>query len=124
MAIAHLPDGRWVVYYRESCSGGKSRIRKEYFGRGDASEANARARNSELAAQSKRPWRVPEGPTFAACAWEYARVHQFASDYTRGRHENRMAARVLPFFGPLSAMRIADRDVDRYIAERRASGVT
>lgn len=108
-----------MVYYREG-----PKIRKEYFGRGAAAEANARARHGELAAQSKRPRRAPEGPTFAACAWEYARVHQFASDYTRGRHENRMTARVLPFFGPLAAMRIADRDVDRYISERRAAGLT
>ena len=119
MAIAQLKDGRWMVYYRDG-----SKIRKEYFGRGDAAEAKAKARHGELAAKSKRPRRAPEGPTFADCAREYTRVHQFASSYALAKHENRMDGSVLPFFGPIGAMRIADRDVDRYIMQRRKTGVT
>jgi integrase len=124
MAVTMLKDGRWIVYYRRRGNDGKSRVIKEYFGRGFDAEGKAKARDSELQLKPRRPRRLDPGPTFAKLAHAYATVHQFASPRAYDQHKIRMVSRVLPFFGPLPSSRISDDDMDRYIFSRRKAGVT
>jgi len=123
MAIARLKDGRWMVYYRDPTVHARY-IRREYFGRGALAEAAARARDGDLALKKRRPRRGSQGPEFRHLAEVYAAVHLFASPSARGQHELRMTSRVLPFFGHRPAVRLTDDDLDRYVAQRRAKGVT
>ncbi len=123
MAVTLLPDGRWIVYYRSRGKDGRSRVVKEYFGRGVDAEGKARARDSELQFKPRRPRRPDPGPLFAKLAHAYASVHQFASPWARFNHESRMASRILPFFGHLPAVRITDDDLDHYVAHRRQKGI-
>jgi integrase len=115
-----LKDGRWVVYYREFRPDGKPYLKREYFGRGPQAEASARAKDKSLNLGARRPQTATaEGPTFAEIAREYFNSHRFASPGARDQHRLRMVSRLLPFFGPLAATRVADADLDRYIAARR-----
>ena len=123
MAVAQLPDGRWVVYYRRRGEDGKSRIKREYFGRGLDAETKARQRDSELALLPRRPRPQNLGPSFLKIAKVYFQSHQFASHRAKDQCLNRLEARVLPHFGPISAIRIDDNSVDEYIRKRRESGV-
>ncbi len=123
MAITQLPDGRWMVYYRDP-SVHAGYIKREYFGRGPEAAKSARARDAELVLKKRRPRRGEQGPEFAELARRYAEAHRFATPAAREQHTIRMTSRVLPFFGHRPAVRLSDDDIDRYIAERRAAGVT
>ncbi len=124
MAVIRLKDGRWIVYYRDWRPDGTAYLKREYFGRGHQAEAAARARDKHLNLGFRRPQASPaEGPAFAEIAREYFAAHRFASPAARDRHLNRMASRLLPFFGCLPATRVDDSCIDRYISERRRDGV-
>lgn len=124
MAVTQLKDGRWQVYYRSRRPNGAAYLRREYFGRGPAAEAAARERDRSLVLAMRRGDSPAEGPAFAEIARAYFTAHRFASDRAQDQHRSRMVSRVLPFFGHLAATRIADADIDRYIAARRQAGVT
>jgi integrase len=121
MAVTQLKDGRWLVYYRSRRPDGKPYLEREYFGRGPGAEAKARDRDRELGLSRRRPAKTAEGPTFAEIARDYFRVHQFASVQARDQHRIRMTTRLLPFFGPMTATRVNDADLERYIKARRTT---
>jgi integrase len=123
MAITQLKDGRWMVYYRDP-SVHPRYIKREYFGRGHDAERKARARDDELVLKKRRPRRGTQGPEFRHLAESYATAHRFASQRARDQHELRMASRILPYFGHRPAVRLTDDDIDRYIMQRRVTGVT
>lgn len=123
MAIAQLPDGRWMVYYRDP-SVHPGYIKREYFGRGPDAENQARARDAALTLKKRRPRRSDQGPEIGEIARIYATAHLFATPAARTQHEIRMTSRVLPYFGHLPALRIQDDTIDRYISQRRTAGVT
>ncbi len=63
MAVTQLKDGRWICYYRVKGEGGKSKIKKEYFGRGAGARAAAQKRNEELdlrPRRSRKRWSASE----------------------------------------------------------------
>ena len=119
MAITQLRDGRWLVYYRAKRPDGKPYLKREYFARGPAGEADARAHDRALNLKPRRTAAPHEGPTFAEIARAYFTAHQFASDNARDQHRIRMAGLLLPFFGHKIATRINDADLERYIHYRR-----
>lgn len=123
MAITQLPDGRWMVYYRDPSVHSKY-IKREYFGRGADAAKKARERDAELVLKKRRPRRGEQGPEFGELARKYAEAHRFATPASLEQHKIRMSSRVLPFFGHRPAARLSDDDIDRYIAQRRVTGVT
>lgn len=114
MAIRQLADGRWAVYYKR-----EGKLRWEYFGRGPAAEADARARHTALGIRT--PAGSPSGPLFGDLAASYYQNHQFASPRAAWQHKLRMTSRLLPFFGHRSAIHITDKDLEDYIRVRRAA---
>lgn len=119
MAVTQLKDGRWQVYFRARRADGSAYLKREYFGRGVEGEAAARDRERELGLRRRRPPAAREGPTFAEIARAYFTAHQFASARAREQHRIRMTSRLLPFFGHMTATRINDTDLERYIKHRR-----
>lgn len=118
MAIQQLPDGRWQVYYRRD-----GKIKREYFGRGPAAEANARARDNELGLRKRRPpSRQHGGPDFSDCADVYIESKNF-NDNSRKHIKIRLHANILPILGHIKAFRITDQDLDHYVAQRRYDSV-
>lgn len=119
MAVTQLPDGRWICYYRVRDPEGKSRIKKEYFGRGIEAEASARKRDSEVGLEKKyQP--TPRGYTFGDLALAYAKAKNFSPNSLY--HLNiRLNANILPFFQHRIALKLTDQDLDRYIQKRRRS---
>ena len=78
MAITQLPDGRWMVYYRDPAVHPKY-IKREYFGRGPDAAKKARDRDAELVLKKRRPRRGEHGPDFGELARKYAEAHRFAT---------------------------------------------
>lgn len=118
MAIQQLTDGRWQVYYRRD-----GKIKREYFGRGPAAEANARARHKELNLQKRRPPRQPDtGPDFLNCAEVYLSSKTF-NENSRKLLKIRLQSTILPILGHKRAFRMADQDLDDYVSRRRRDGV-
>lgn len=122
MAVTQLQDGRWQVYYRIRGPDGKSRIRKEYFGHGPAAEARAYERDAELGLLRRRPRNETYGPSFLELAKEY-RDKRGLNANSRKQLGIRLAAHLIPAFGPTPAIRIKSSDVDRYVESRRDAGV-
>jgi integrase len=123
MAIAQLKDGRWICYYRiEGEDGKKSRIKKEYFGRGAEAEAAANQRNNELSLQKRQPTRAQMGPAFAELAESYVKNKDFNQN-SKKHLKIRLQSNLLPFFGAMPAIRIRDQDVDNYAQKRRRDPV-
>ena len=123
MALTQLPDGRWMVYWRDP-SVHPGYIRREYFGRGPDASKKARERDAALKLKKRRARKGSHGPDFSELAATYAQAHRFANAAAKKQHEIRMDSRVLPFFGHFPAVRLKDEDLDRYITQRRDTGVT
>ncbi len=119
MAVRQRKDGRWVVYYR--APGG--RLVEEYFGRGASAEAAAYARDAELGLLRRRPRREHAGPSFLEVSKEYRDRRGF-NENSRKQLRFRLVAHLAPFFGAMPAASIKPRDVDAYVASRRAAGVS
>lgn len=123
MAITQLKDGRWICYYRAKGEGGKSRIKKEYFGRGPGARAAAIKRNDELDLKPRRSGKVARGPDFGELAKEYVRRKYFSPN-SKKHLLIRLHANILPAFGNKPAIRITDDDLDNYVRQRLDSHVT
>jgi len=122
MAVTQLPDGRWVCYYRIKGDDGKSRVKKEYFGRGPEAAAAAYKRDGELGLKHRRPRKASYGPAFAELAESYLKYKNF--NRTSRKHlKIRLESTILPYFGSLPAVRITDQDVDDYVQKRRQDPV-
>ena len=114
MAVTQLKDGRWICYYRLKGEGGKSRIKKEYFGRGAGARAAAQKRNEELDLRPRRSRKITQGPAFGEFAKEYIQNKKFSAN-SKKHLLIRLNANILPVFGNTPAIRITDRDVDDYV---------
>ncbi len=123
MAVTQLKDGRWICYYRLKGEGGKSRIKKEYFGRGAGARAAAQKRNEELDLRPRRSRKVTRGPDFGEIAKEYVQNKNFSPN-SKKHLKIRLNANVLPVFGNMPAIRINDWDLDDYVKKRLNSHVT
>jgi integrase len=123
MAVEQLPDGRWRVYYRVRSESGKSRLKREYCGRGPAGEARAYARDAELGLLRRRPRNETFGPSFLELAKEY-RDKRGLNDNSRKQLGVRLQAHLVPAFGAMPAIKIKPADVDRYVERRRSAGVS
>lgn len=127
MPVGMLKDGRWYCQYEveiQNQDGKRVRKRKrEYFGRGEAGEAGARAKESELQAD-KVEAKIPElkGPTFG----ELALAYQTAKFITKGGmsatdQQNtyyKMRANILPYFGHHRSMAFDYDLMDGYVRVR------
>lgn len=122
MAVTQLNDGRWVCYYRVPDPGGKSRVKKEYFGRGMDAENAAYRRNDELALKKRRPVKTKTAPKFYDLAKSYTISRNFNAN-SKKQLEIRLIATILPLLGNKTATQINDADMDKYVAKRRAGGV-
>jgi len=68
MSVHQLPDGRWIVHYRNQDPDSPGRFKREYFGRGIEAEARARERDAQLPkrqATHNTPAPRDAGPTIA-----------------------------------------------------------
>lgn len=122
MAITQLKDGRWVVYYRVKTEAGKSRVKKEYFGRGATAAAKAKKRNAQLTLKKRRPVKKRCGPTVGDIAQDYSRYKNFSPNSAK-HLKIRLTATLLPFFGHRDAVDLTDADLDRYCHQRRSAPV-
>jgi integrase len=122
MAITQLKDGRWICYYRVKGEGGKSKIKKEYFGRGAGARVTAQKRNEELKLKPRRSRKVTQGPAFEELASEYIQNKNFSAN-SKKHLLIRLNANILPVFGNTPAIRITDRDLDDYVKKRLNSHV-
>jgi len=123
MAIRMLKDGRWICYYRRlDPETGKSKERREYFGRGQEGKASAQARHDALGLQRRRPARIRSGPLFKDLAMSYL-VHQHMADNTRDVLIWKLSANILPFFGHRPALGLRYHDLDLYVTKRRKTVV-
>lgn len=123
MAIKQLNDGRWICYYRiPADDAGKSRIKKQYFGRGPEAEAKARAFNEKLQLKRRRPVKSVSGPRVATLAGIYQNNKTFSANSAK-MLQIRLSANILPFFGGRAAIDLTDSDIDNYIRHRRKSPV-
>lgn len=125
MAITTLPDGRVICYYRvpetrpeRLAKGKKSRLIKEYFGRGPDAEATAKKRNDELGLKKHRPPKRREGPTVSELAKSYYENKNF-NENSKKHLKIRLEAKLMPFFGHMYAIRLTDQDLDNYVQKRR-----
>lgn len=118
MAVKCLDDGRWTCYYRIKGEDGKSRQKREYFGRGAEGEAAARKRNDELKLKKRRT-RKDGGILFIEVAELYSANKNFNANSLK--HLGiRLNANILPELANKPATRLRDADLDRYIRKRRA----
>ena len=124
MAVAQLKDGRWVCYYRMPVdpATGKSRVKKEYFGRGQAGETAARKRNDELDLKKRRPVAIRSGPSFSECAAHYIANHELAPT-TREVCVYELDATIIPALGHRDALGLTYHDMDSFVKKRRADRV-
>jgi len=118
MAYTQLKDGRWQVYYRQPKPDNPKYIKKEYFGRGPEAEAAAKKRNDELGLKKRRPPKERIGPTVGQLAKSYRNAKNFSSN-SKKHLGIRLEANILPFFGPMAAIQLTDRDLDNYVQYRR-----
>jgi len=119
MAISQLKDGRWICYYRTTGTDGKSRIKKEYFGRGSQGQAAATARNTELNLLKRRPETKHHGGlTVAELAKSYLKNKNFSAN---SAHHLliRLRSNILPFFGAKYAIDLTHQHLDNYVRQRR-----
>ena len=105
MAISRTKDGRYFVYWREKTDGGRSAVKKKYFGRGPDAEAEAKEYNESRNFQRRRPAIPRTGHTFGELAKLYA-VKKWFSPNSEKHLLIRLSANILPFFGNLQAIRI------------------
>lgn len=121
MAITQIKDGRWICYYRVRGDDGKSRVKKEYFGRGAEAQAAARARNSELELKKRRPLNTTLGPSFEALAKTYYENKHFNNN-SKKHLFIRLDATILPEIGRIPAIKLSHQDIDQYVLKRLRDG--
>ncbi len=120
MAVNQLKDGRWICYYLvKGPDGKKSKIKREYFGRGPDAEEAANKRNEELGLIKRRPPKDTPGPTFGELMDKYLSNKTLANENAYKMLTYRLKANILPYFENIPAIRIKDNDLDRYIKLRR-----
>ena len=122
MAYTQLKDGRWICYYRVCGEDGKSRVKKEYFGRGAEGQAKAKARDAELGLKKRRPRKATLGPSLAALAQSYFE-NKYFNDNSRKQLLIRLDSTILPKVGDVPAIKLTDADLDQYVYQRRQDGV-
>lgn len=122
MAITTLKDGRVICYYRVRGSDGKSRIKKEYFGRGPSAVTAATARDKALNLKKRRPSKPRQGPTVGDLATSYSLNKTFSANSAK-HLDIRLSSTLLPFFGHKPAVNLTDQDLDNYIKKRRRDPV-
>ena len=122
MAYTQTKDGRWICYYRVRGEDGKSRVKKEYFGRGAEAQAAAKARDDELGFKKRRPRNVTLGPNMTALAKVYFENKHFNKN-SRKQLRIRLDTIILPLIGDIPAVKISHMDCDKYVAKRRQDGV-
>jgi len=122
MAYTQIKDGRWICYYRVRGEDGKSLVRKEYFGRGAEAQAAAKARDSELGLEKRRPRNVTLGPSLTLLALTYHKNKHFNAN-SRKHLLIRLSATILPEIGHIPAVKLSHRDLDKYVEKRRRDGV-
>jgi hypothetical protein len=117
MAISRTKDGRVFVYCCEIGTGGRSAVKKKYFGRGPDAEAKAKEYNDGRNFQRHRPTIPRTVPTFG----ELAKLYTVKKRFSLNSEKHLLiclSANILPFFGNLQAIRIREDDVDRYVDKR------
>lgn len=122
MAYTQLKDGRWVCYYRIKGEDGKSRVKKEYFGRGAEAQATAKARDAELGLKKRRPRNVTLGPSMAALAQSYYDNKHFNKN-SKKHLFIRLNSTIVPAIGKMPAIKLSYQDLDNYLNKRRQDGV-
>ncbi len=122
MAYTQLKDGRWICYYRVRGEDGKSRVKREYFGRGAQGQTAAKTRDSEFGFKKRRPRNITLGPS----------VEDLAKTYYENKYFNRNSKKqlfirldkiILPVIGRLPAIKLSHQDIDNYVQKRRLDGV-
>ncbi len=123
MSIRKLPDGRWIVYYRDN-----GKIKKEYFGRGIEAEHNAAARNAEL---NLREYHTAENPrpvatiTFYDLANAYLQAKSIhLQPSTLSSMLYKLSSIIAPQIGSLPASKITPDVIDKFVRWRIDSGKT
>jgi len=122
MAYTQLKDGRWICYYRMKGEDGKSRVKKEYFGRGAEAQAAAKARDDELGLKKRRPRNVTLGPSVGALAQSYYDNKNFNAN-SKKQLFIRLDSTIMPVIGRIPAIRLSDQDLDNYVKKRRQDSV-
>jgi len=122
MAYTKLKDGRWICYYRVRGEDGKSRVKKEYFGRGAEGQAKAKARDANLGLKKRRPRHVTLGPSVAALAQSYYDNKNFNKN-SKKQLFIRLNSTIVPAIGMLPAIKLSHQDLDNYVKKRRLDGV-
>ena len=100
----------------------KSRIKKEYFGRGPDAEKAARKRHDELGLKKRRPARGSRGPKFSELAYSYADNKNFSKN-SKDLLSTRLRSNILPHLGNFSGIQIRYQDLDNYVKKRRRDRV-
>jgi len=125
MAIRKLPDGRWVVEYRDP---DKSGIAKEYFGRGPEGNKRAEKRNRDMGfgqIKQRRPRKRHQhhtGLDFGDLARSYldskeGSIEQSSIDALHFK----LYGTILPEIGHLHPSRITPHRMDQYVTKRLKS---
>jgi len=122
MAYTQIKDGRWICYYRVRGEDGKSRVKKEYFGRGAEAQAAAKARDDELGLKKRRPRNVTLGPSLAALAQSYYDNKNFNAN-SKKHLFIRLDSTIVPNIGKIPAIKLSHQDLDNYVQKRRLDGV-
>jgi len=122
MAYTQLKDGRWICYYRVRGEDGKSRIKKEYFGRGAQGQARAKERDSELGLKKRRPRRAVLGPSVAALCQSYYDSKNFNAN-SKKQLFIKLDSIIVPIIGRIPAIKLSHQDLDKYVSRRRTDGV-
>jgi len=122
MAYTQIKDGRWICYYRVRGKDGKSRVKKEYFGRGAEAQAAAKVRDDELGLKKRRPRNVTLGPSMGALAQSYYDNKNFNAN-SKKQLFIRLDSTIMPVIGRVPAIKLSDQDLDNYVIKRRQDGV-
>jgi len=122
MAVTKLPDGRWMVYYKQKGEDGKIRQKKEYFGRGAGAAAQAKKRNQSMKFKKGRPEETDPGPLVGDLVAAYMHAKTFPPKGLTNL-KSCFKANLLPAFGDRPAMNLTDMDLDQYCQKRRKDPV-
>lgn len=119
-----LKDGRWICYYRvPDPDGRKTKIKREYFGRGVEAQVAAERRDGQLGLQKRRPPQPSTGPVFMDVTKAYI-THQHMASNTRDVLAYKLNAHLIPYFGHRMVIGLRHHDLDLYVKKRRTDGVT
>ena len=122
MSVHQLKDGRWVCHHRNPRP--PPRYKREYFGRGMAAEASARARDDEVKQMAREKAGLDsDGKTFAHIAQAYLEAKlSDMQETTFDRVSIKLNAIILPRLGRIEHYRLTSERIDAYVNNRLTKG--